>query len=125
CDREEEIDGAIAAGRRRMPGHRAGHRDGGATPGSRPRVRPGPLTRTPGMDEPRTPFGLPLIAILRGVMPMEIAEHVEVLVDEGFDAIEIPTNSPDWARSVAIAVAGFGDRASIGAGTVLEAAHVD
>ncbi|TYT26871.1 2-dehydro-3-deoxy-6-phosphogalactonate aldolase [Luteimonas viscosa] len=77
------------------------------------------------MDEPRTPFRLPLIAILRGVMPVEVAEHCEVLVEEGFDAIEIPTNSPDWTRSVAIAASGFGDRARIGAGTVLEAAHVD
>lgn len=77
------------------------------------------------MDEPRSPFRLPLIAILRGVMPGEVLEHVTVLVDEGYDAIEIPTNSPDWARSVAIAVDAHGDRARIGAGTVLETAHVD
>ncbi len=77
------------------------------------------------MDVTRTPFRLPLIAILRGVMPGEVLEHVTALVDEGYDAIEIPTNSPDWARSVAIAVDAYGGRARIGAGTVLEPAHVD
>ncbi|MDH5834426.1 2-dehydro-3-deoxy-6-phosphogalactonate aldolase [Luteimonas kalidii] len=77
------------------------------------------------MDEPATPFRLPLIAILRGVTPEEVADHVGVLVEEGFDAIEIPTNSPDWARSVALAVAAFSDRAHIGAGTLLEPTQVD
>ena len=77
------------------------------------------------MDDPSTPFRLPLIAILRGITPEEVADHVGVLVEEGFDAIEIPTNSPDWARSVALAVEAFADRAYIGAGTLLEPAQVD
>lgn len=74
---------------------------------------------------PASPFRLPLIAILRGVTPDEVAGHVGALVEDGFDAIEIPANSPDWARSVAIAVREFGAHASIGAGTVLETAQVD
>lgn len=77
------------------------------------------------MDDPATPFRLPLIAILRGITPAEVADHVGVLVEEGYDAIEIPTNSPDWARSVALAVGAFADRARIGAGTLLEPAQVD
>src|SRR5690606_37325945 len=34
-------------------------------------------------------------------------------------------NSPEWARSVAIAVAACGDRALVGAGTVLESSQLD
>lgn len=75
--------------------------------------------------ETHTPFRLPLIAILRGITPGESAAHVGALVEEGFDAIEIPTNSPDWATSIAAAVREHGAHATIGAGTVLETAHVD
>ena len=38
---------------------------------------------------------LPLIAILRGIRPDEVLAHTQALVDVGFDAIEIPLNSPD------------------------------
>lgn len=65
------------------------------------------------------PTALPLIAILRGITPDDIVEHVEALLDEGFDAIEIPLNSPDWQRSIPLAVRTAGDRALVGAGTVL------
>ncbi|MGN5351553.1 2-dehydro-3-deoxy-6-phosphogalactonate aldolase [Ralstonia sp. L16] len=68
---------------------------------------------------------LPLIAILRGIRPDEVLAHTQALVDAGFDAIEIPLNSPDWAQSVQLAARAFGDRALIGAGTVLRAEDVD
>lgn len=71
------------------------------------------------------PYRLPLVAILRGITPAQTAAHVSALVEEGFDAIEIPTNSPGWAESIAIAVREHGSHACIGAGTVLEPAHVD
>ncbi|MFT4179616.1 MAG: 2-dehydro-3-deoxy-6-phosphogalactonate aldolase [Thermomonas sp.] len=74
---------------------------------------------------PSLPFRLPLIAILRGITPAEVPAHVGALVEEGYDAIEIPTNSPDWARSVRSAVDAFGERAMIGAGTVLTNADAD
>lgn len=77
------------------------------------------------MDAPALPFALPLIAILRGITPQDVLVHVGALVDEGYDAIEIPTNSPDWSRSVALAVEAFGTRATLGAGTVLTEADVD
>ena len=77
------------------------------------------------MDSPPLPFALPLIAILRGITPAEVPAHVGALVEEGYDAIEIPTNSPDWEHSVRIAVDAFGQRAMIGAGTVLTTADVD
>lgn len=77
------------------------------------------------MDAPTLPFALPLIAILRGITPADVPAHVGALVEEGYDAIEIPTNSPDWARSVRIAAEAFGERAWIGAGTVLTTADAD
>ena len=77
------------------------------------------------MDASTTPFRLPLIAILRGITPDETSAHVRALVEEGFDAIEIPTNSPNWQDSVALAAREFSVDARIGAGTVLTLAHVD
>jgi 2-dehydro-3-deoxyphosphogalactonate aldolase len=71
------------------------------------------------------PTRLPLIAILRGIRPGEALAHVQVLVDAGFDAIEIPLNSPDWVVSVRAVVAGFGARALVGGGTVLRPEEAD
>jgi 2-dehydro-3-deoxyphosphogalactonate aldolase len=65
------------------------------------------------------PTQLPLIAILRGIRPDEALDHAQVLVEVGFDAIEIPLNSPDWATSVRRVADALGDRALIGGGTVL------
>ncbi|MET0254839.1 MAG: 2-dehydro-3-deoxy-6-phosphogalactonate aldolase [Luteibacter sp.] len=65
------------------------------------------------------PTALPLIAILRGITPDEVVDHVEALIEAGFDAIEIPLNSPDWQRSIPLAVETAGTRALVGAGTVL------
>jgi 2-dehydro-3-deoxyphosphogalactonate aldolase len=59
------------------------------------------------------PTKLPLIAILRGIRPDEAVAHAQVLVDAGFDAIEIPLNSPDWAtsvRDIEPALHGMGDQ---------------
>lgn len=68
---------------------------------------------------------LPLIAILRGITPQEVQAHVIALLDAGFDAVEIPLNSPQWQQSIASMVAEFGDKALIGAGTVLKTEQVD
>lgn len=68
---------------------------------------------------------LPLIAILRGITPDEVHAHVAVLLDAGFDAIEIPMNSPNWQQSITAMVAQFGHRALIGAGTVLKTDQVN
>ena len=61
----------------------------------------------------------PLIAILRGVRPDEVVAIGEELAAAGFTLIEVPMNSPDPLDSVARLVAALGDRAMIGAGTVL------
>lgn len=71
------------------------------------------------------PTRLPLIAILRGIRPDEVLAHAQALVDAGFDAIEIPLNSPDWALSVRRVADAFGERALIGGGTVLRNEDAD
>lgn len=68
---------------------------------------------------------LPLIAILRGVTPEEALVHVGAVIDAGFDAVEIPLNSPRWQQSIPAVVEAFGSRALIGAGTVLQPEQVD
>jgi len=68
---------------------------------------------------------LPLIAILRGITPDEAHDHVAAVIDAGFEAVEIPLNSPDWRTSIAAMVNAFGDRALIGAGTVSKPEQVD
>lgn len=71
------------------------------------------------------PFKLPLVAILRGITPEETPAHVGALVEAGFDAIEIPLNSPRWRDSIALAQHEYGARAWIGGGTVLRNEDVD
>jgi 2-dehydro-3-deoxyphosphogalactonate aldolase len=68
---------------------------------------------------------MPLIAILRGITPDDVASHVSTLIEVGIRLIEIPTNSPDWSRSVAIAARVAGSDALVGAGTVLTVADAD
>ncbi len=67
----------------------------------------------------------PVIAILRGLRPSEAEPIGRVLLDAGIDRIEVPLNSPDPLDSIAALAAAFGDRALIGAGTVLSAQQVD
>ncbi len=71
------------------------------------------------------PSALPLVAILRGIEPHEAAAHARALLDAGFDTIEVPTNSTDWAKSVATIVALAGPRTLVGAGTVLRTTDLD
>jgi 2-dehydro-3-deoxyphosphogalactonate aldolase len=67
---------------------------------------------------------LPLIAILRGVRPDEVVAIGQALIDAGFRVIEVPLNSPQPLESIRRLAAGFGDRARIGAGTVLSVQQV-
>ncbi|MEO8628307.1 MAG: 2-dehydro-3-deoxy-6-phosphogalactonate aldolase [Betaproteobacteria bacterium] len=61
----------------------------------------------------------PLVAILRGISPAEVMSVAEVLLDAGFAIIEVPMNSPQPLKSIALLSSAFGDRALIGAGTVM------
>jgi len=68
---------------------------------------------------------LPLIAILRGLKPDEAVDVGEALIAAGFCCLEVPLNSPSPLDSIARLRAALGDRAIVGAGTVLTPGHVD
>lgn len=61
----------------------------------------------------------PLIAILRGLDPARAVEMAETLADAGFRVIEVPLNSPSPLSSIERISRRLGDRAIVGAGTVL------
>ncbi|EIH0048925.1 2-dehydro-3-deoxy-6-phosphogalactonate aldolase [Escherichia coli] len=62
-----------------------------------------------------------------GTLPREqVSEFLSgLLIDAGFDAVEIPLNSPQWEQSIPAIVDAYGDKALIGAGTVLKPEQVD
>jgi 2-dehydro-3-deoxyphosphogalactonate aldolase len=62
----------------------------------------------------------PLVAIIRGVTPAEAEGIGEALIDAGIRIIEVPLNSPEPFDSIGLLARRFGERALIGAGTVLE-----
>jgi 2-dehydro-3-deoxyphosphogalactonate aldolase len=74
---------------------------------------------------PFPPMKRPLVAILRGVKPDEVDAIVDVLIENGMTAIEIPLNSPDPFNSIAIAVKKAPAGILIGAGTVLAPEDVE
>ncbi|WP_305970170.1 MULTISPECIES: 2-dehydro-3-deoxy-6-phosphogalactonate aldolase [unclassified Mameliella] len=65
-----------------------------------------------------------LIAILRGLTPDEAAPVTEALIEAGITKIEVPLNSPDPFESIRRMIAHAGDKALIGAGTVLDPVEV-
>ena len=67
---------------------------------------------------------LPLIGILRGVSPDEAVDIAEAVLAAGITQIEVPLNSPKPLESIRRLVDTFGERAVIGAGTVLTPAQV-
>jgi 2-dehydro-3-deoxyphosphogalactonate aldolase len=66
----------------------------------------------------------PLVAIIRGVTPDEAVAIGEVLSAAGIRIIEVPLNSPDPFASIARLAEALGERALVGAGTVLDPADV-
>jgi 2-dehydro-3-deoxyphosphogalactonate aldolase len=66
-----------------------------------------------------------VIAILRGVAPAEAIDIGTALFEAGIRILEVPLNSPEPFVSIAVLQDTFGDRALIGAGTVLNRASVD
>jgi 2-dehydro-3-deoxyphosphogluconate aldolase/(4S)-4-hydroxy-2-oxoglutarate aldolase len=68
---------------------------------------------------------LPAIAILRATSARHLVAAAALLVDEGFTALEFPLTTPGAEHAVATARAELGQRALVGAGTVLNAAAAD
>ena len=66
----------------------------------------------------------PLVAIIRGVTPQDAVAIGEALYEEGIRIIEVPLNSPEPLESIGLLARALGDRALIGAGTVLDPADV-
>lgn len=67
---------------------------------------------------------LPLVAILRGLVPAEAVAIGTVLIDAGFRMLEVPLNSPQPLASIGALAGRFGDEALVGAGTVIDPADV-
>ncbi len=66
----------------------------------------------------------PLVAILRGLTPAEAVPVGQALVDAGIVVLEVPLNSPEPIESIRLLARHFGDRALVGAGTVMSTAQV-
>ena len=62
----------------------------------------------------------PLVAIIRGVTPADAEATARAIFDGGIRIIEVPLNSPQPFDSIQIVARALGDRALIGAGTVLD-----
>lgn len=68
---------------------------------------------------------LPLVAILRGVKPEEAEAVGDALIEAGFKIVEVPLNSPDPFKSIELIAKRLGERAIVGAGTVLKVGDVE
>ena len=68
---------------------------------------------------------VPLVAILRGLTPDRAQAVGDALFSAGIRAIEVPLNSPEPFKSIALLSKQFGNSCLIGAGTVLEVGDVD
>lgn len=66
----------------------------------------------------------PLVAILRGIRPEEAVAVGEALANAGIAVLEVPLNSPEPMESIRRLAAALGERALVGAGTVMTAAQV-
>jgi 2-dehydro-3-deoxyphosphogalactonate aldolase len=67
----------------------------------------------------------PLVAIIRGVTPEDSEAIGEALYSAGIRIIEVPLNSPDPLDSIRRIAGRLGERALVGAGTVLDPADVE
>lgn len=66
----------------------------------------------------------PLVGIIRGVTPDEAEAVGAAIFEAGIRIIEVPLNSPEPLASIKRLADSLGDRALIGAGTVLEPGQV-
>jgi len=66
-----------------------------------------------------------LVAILRGITPADADAVSDVLIEEGFEALEVPLNSPDPLATIGAMVRRHGHHALIGGGTMLTTGQVE
>jgi 2-dehydro-3-deoxyphosphogalactonate aldolase len=67
----------------------------------------------------------PIVAIIRGIRPVEVLDHAQSLFDAGIRGVEVPLNSPEPLESIRRLSETFGSRMAVGAGTVLNTDDVD
>ena len=67
----------------------------------------------------------PLVGIIRGVTPDEAEAIGEAIYEGGIRIIEVPMNSPDPLKSIERLANRLGERALVGAGTVLDPNQVE
>ena len=65
-----------------------------------------------------------LVAVLRGLPPEDAVAVGSALVDAGILIMEVPLNSPEPYTSIERLRSAFGDRALVGAGTVMRPSEV-
>jgi 2-dehydro-3-deoxyphosphogalactonate aldolase len=70
------------------------------------------------------PADIPIIAIVRGIVPSQCSEVGQTLYRAGIRTIEVPLNSPDPFTSIAILRSELNADCTVGAGTVLSVTDV-
>ena len=68
---------------------------------------------------------MPIVAILRGLVPREAVAVGSALVEAGIRILEVPLNSPEPFDSIGYLARAFAGHATVGAGTVLKREDVD
>ncbi len=66
-----------------------------------------------------------LVAILRGITPVEAVDVGAALAEAGLRVVEVPLNSPDPFASIERLASAFAGRLVVGAGTVLEPSDIN
>ena len=79
---------------------------------------------TPGEEFRHYLKASPLVGIIRGVTPEDAEAIGAAIFEAGIRIIEVPLNSPNPLASIRRLSKSFGNRAVIGAGTVLRTAQV-
>jgi 2-dehydro-3-deoxyphosphogalactonate aldolase len=68
---------------------------------------------------------MPIVAILRGLVPDEALDVGRALVQAGIRILEVPLNSPNPFKSIGTLAGALQGGAVVGAGTVLESSDVE